>query len=480
MEQDATPATDVLLVLGHGLHVRNAVGGGLVDMLHGRGLRTALIAPRGARAGIARMLRDLATVYDLDDVPTTRRRRRLLEFLRLGAYTGRRDAFEYRKRLEWAARRGIVRRAQLAAWRAVDRVRPGEYVATAVMQRLRPRRAARALVDRIDPAVVLWPTTIADPVDFDVMKAVSDRGVPILMCEGSWDNLVSKGPIWPRPDRILVWGDHSRRYALEHHGFTDDQVAVTGPPHFDIYGQRESLATRDEWFARHGLDPARRLILIGGGTVGRRSEPYIIPLLSRWIDGGLLPPSYIWYRPHPRIRARGTFDPESLAHLPHVVMDWGLKFAGSDAAGPWKVHQEEARQRAEVISACDVMVSPFSTIVVEAALLGKPSILVLFSPADDTGPAEPSRFGDFAHVRYLAECPWIFSAHSGDDVLGYLRKLLDLDLGDARAELHRFGLSLAHCGDGRARERIVDAVEEMRQSRGTRRGGTPRARVTRS
>ena len=452
---------DVLVVLGHVVHVRNFVASGFIEFLANQGLRLVVIAPEDLLETIRTLAPGVLEVVALEQGRLRASRRKLLHWLRIGSMVHRRRFIEYRKKLEWAASARFSQRLAIRFWTMVDHWMDAEAVAAAWVMRLPASRPAKRLVEQLSPRLVLWPTTISDPGDFEIVKASSEAKIPLLMFEGSWDNLVGKGGIWPRPKHLLVWGDFSRKYALEHHGFDGDQVTVTGPPHFDVYGKPQELLSREGWFKAHGLAPAKKLIFIGGTTVGSKAEPELIHLLSAWIDAGRIPPAYIWYRPHPKALVRRRFDREALAAIAHVVIDPGVEGAEHLPKGRWLVDSQDAAQRANALAACDVMLSSFSTVVLEAALLGKPSILVSFGKQASAQAGSIRSYLEFAHVRLLAETPWIQTAYQPVELEEKLNSLLMRFPPAAAESLRSFGATIAHCLDGQARNRLADVVLSM-------------------
>jgi hypothetical protein len=331
-----------------------------------------------------------------------------------------------------------------------------EALALTWSSRLRLRPSASRFIRDLNPRLVLWPTTIANPIDFDLVSAATRADIPVVMSEGSFDNLVAKGAIWPRPRRLLVWGEFSRAYARAEHGFADDAIDVTGPPHFGVYRRVQDLTPRSEWFARHQLDPRKRLIYVAGTTIGRRGEPALLRTLSARIDEGKLPDAYLWYRPHPRAARRVNRD--ELDAIPRVIVDPGVDPDVKDWVG--HIDRRDPRQRADTLAACDVVVSVFSTVVLEAALVGKPAILIDVPSLG--GPEGAMRsYQEFGHLQRMRECPWVKLAPDRETVVSLLNEFLRLDPASMQAPLRALGEHFVYCGGADTpQDRIGRALEE--------------------
>ena len=114
------------------------------------------------------------------------------------------------------------------------------------IDRLTPDQEARLPIppyvydalNEAQPDLLLWPTLIhMDAVENDWVKAAKKLGILVMAAPASFDTLTTKGAFLVRPDSLLVWGIESRDHAIKYHGFRDHQIAVTGPPHWEVYAE---------------------------------------------------------------------------------------------------------------------------------------------------------------------------------------------------------------------------------------------------
>ena len=294
-------STDLLVSFGSTLHVRNFVSTGVLTRLIAEGTSVSVVAPRAAAPFLRREVPGLTEIRALEHVALTPERQAVIHAMRLRAMIALREDPDYAVRMGLNARLGLRHAMATAKWLIQDHGRDGVAAATAVVEALPPSPAAVRMLQELSPGEVVWPTSIADAIDFEVIHAARSLGIPVTFFEGSWDNLTTKGPIWPRPDRVLVWGEYSRNQAVRHHGFSPEVIEVTGPPHFDIYGRDPALFDREAWCAANGLNPDLPIIFFAGTTQSKFvDEPIIVRQLSDWITQGKLPPATVWYRPHPK------------------------------------------------------------------------------------------------------------------------------------------------------------------------------------
>lgn len=133
----------------------------------------------------------------------------------------------------------------------------------------------------------------------------------------------------------------------------------------------------------------------------------------------------IVYRPHPR---RGG--------------DW-----------TWQSHLQLQEQLIE--ASC--VVAAFSTVVIEAALLGKPSLLVGFGESAH-GPGGAAYHAELQHMAEVATWPGVRLCRSQGELLMCLNLLVTGNWVPDPDELRRRAQEVAR-SDGHARERIAEAVE---------------------
>ena len=312
-----------------------------------------------------------------------------------------------------------TRRWQAAVWRAL---RGMGWNLEALALRIEARLPIPAHVlhhlSVAKPDVLVWPTLIhMDALENDTVKAARRLRIPIIGMPASWDNLTTKGLFLVRPDRLLVWGVASQRHAIELHGFSDSQVTVTGPPHFYPY--------------ESGVTFSGSVVYVNGTSIHYlRDEDLMVEQMR-----AAMPDRVIVHSQHPRRRGG------------YCEIDFIKR--NMDAA------------------VC--LAAAFSTTVIEAALCGRPSVLVGFG-AGAQGEAMAA-FGHQAtglldHMKYehMAEVirfPGVRVARSLHELCAIIRSMANGDAPDSPQALRAAAMTVAYAEPG-IRERIVGAIEEGR------------------
>ena len=223
--------------------------------------------------------------------------------------------------------------------------------------------------------IVLTGTSVQDEqtrqvIEQTLVAAAKLRGIPSLSVLDFWLNYSERFSDYGTknlaylPDRIAVMDDLARNAMLKE-GFPSHLIAVTGNPYFDsLFNQQEEFTDEDKANIRNNLriDPDTTLFLYASQpireTFGMKYGYTEVEALQHLIQGiktvrkGLNFQFLI--KAHPR---------ENKRELERIVEKTGIPIA---------VDQDYDTRR--VLLASDVVISPFSTILIESSYLGLPSI----------------------------------------------------------------------------------------------------------
>lgn len=233
--------------------------------------------------------------------------------------------------------------------------------------------------------VVVTPLVTFESYQTDYVKAAHRLGIPIVFVPFSWDNLTNKGLMRIHPDRVLVWNDVQRDEAVELHGCPPERVRVTGAARFDDFFAFSPSTTRDEFFARHGLDSSRPMVLYLGSS--QLAGPNEMELVRRWAesirasDDPVVRSCGILVRPHPALRT-------SWASVD--LSDLGNVFVSLDAT------RNADQDLFDALYHAHAAVGLNTSAMLEAAIVGRP-VHTLLIPGFDEG-----QLGTI-HFRYLVE-----------------------------------------------------------------------------
>lgn len=278
----------------------------------------------------------------------------------------------------------------------------------ALLERFRPRLLAVGN-DRI------WSGQL-------LVQAARRRDIPVLCVQ---DGLAVDTPSWWfwAADYTATNGPFLRELLIRL-GAPRDTVFVTGQPRMDAMHDRLTRLSTTEARASLGLDGTRRYALLAlQGVHGREYIREALAGLTR-VDG-----LRVLVRPHPR-QDRQMLD-AALAEARRGGATVELR-AGDDIG--------------TLLRAVDVVVSQYSTVLVEAALMGTPSVSLTLS-----GGLNPL---DLAREALALE------ARSAPELGSAVARALELDARALEAARVRAEVLLGPF-DGRAAERVADLVEAL-------------------
>ncbi len=303
--------------------------------------------------------------------------------------------------------------------------------------RLGKNASFRKVVDDFAPDLVLFPTAMIDSLGMEILYTLKSHPVRTLMLINGWDNISSKGSIPHKPLYMGVWGPQSVRHATKIHGMPESHVFAVGAPHFKYYYHPEKFSG-SEFKKMVGL-PENKEILLFAGSARAFDETEALIQLERAIEDGTLPPSiHILYRPHPWRHPRTN--EQSFYDFPfkHVTMDpqiadiYRATKSGSKIVNKPDAILPELEHYPAMYNAVTAVIHPCSTILVESAIMGKPSLAIAFGDGRHT--FAPDTMIEYEHFADVFDIPGIVICRDRERFVADCAKLLEMGLSGKYAE----------------------------------------------
>ena len=237
------------------------------------------------------------------------------------------------------------------------------------------------ILDGERPDVILHPTVLEGLFVSDLVQWGKKHRVPTVFIMNAWDNPSVKAMTVGYPDRLVVWGEQSRQHAIHYMGVPPEKIACLGAAQFDLYHNPPKVSP-SEYRRRLGVPDHWKILLYAGSSKGL-NEVRHLTALEQAIEQGRIKNCLVLYRPHPwRAYPPGEADFFSL-NWKHVVFDPTMEACYRRSRHGDKMHIELAdyEDTHVTLSAVDAVVSPLSTILLEAALHGKP--VAVYLPDED-------------------------------------------------------------------------------------------------
>jgi hypothetical protein len=257
-----------------------------------------------------------------------------------------------------------------------------------------PRQAYVGVFGRHRPDLLL--TTHAHLCsEAELLSTAHAVGIPTLGLVRSWDN-VYKG-IRSRPQRLAVWNEINRQELIELEGYQPEHVDIVGSPQFDPYFAPDTLWAREKLAAHFHLDPARPIILFAtlGYFLPGFDETCWMDVLLNLIEQGAIPGRpQVLCRLHPWSRLEHF---QRYADYPDVRLSYVHRYW---PALSWYMTRDDVVLIANMLRHADVVITPGSTITLEAAIFDRPTVVPIFHSY------QPERAQDYFST-------WVLGKHFG-------------------------------------------------------------------
>ena len=292
-----------------------------------------------------------------------------------------------------------------------------------------------------------------------VANVQSERAVPFLLAArrldipvvgyvASWDHTVGKGIVSPYVTRYVVQNRVMRDDLVRYHGVEPDRVAITGWPQTDVFRLRRTTAAYDAILRQLGLVPERPVVLVAGNTP--TNTPYeglfVDRLVHWWREAGVGSRLQLLFRPHPRDRA------------------WRERFAAALDGGPGVAVQEpsytDLEMLATVLQHVECVVANAVTILLDSLVNDRPAVCVLYDEGAPPGERHAELNVTGQHYEELIHSDAFLHARWFEEVVAGIERALARP-GELAEERRRVALEVVGEVDGRAAERVVDAIVEV-------------------
>lgn len=297
------------------------------------------------------------------------------------------------------------------------------------------------VVDDFAPHLIIHPSVLEGVFISDLALLTKDKNIPFVVLMNSWDNPSTKAMIIKPPDWLVVWGEQTKQHSVDFLGMKPERVKIFGAAQFEVYRQPPS-ETRDEFCRSFGVSPDKKLILYAGSSKSVNEMKHL-KLLDKAVEKGELKNCHIIFRPHPW-RTPAENEPDFYDILwKNVSMDITMKdsYNSPKHQVKGKVNLTSYMDTHNILNAIDMLISNMSTILIEAALHGKP-ILCMVSDDDINCSAHMKGAMNSLYIKELLEKLEVPRCRNFGDLSSLCSRLLKLasvqSFADTQREKARF------------------------------------------
>lgn len=225
------------------------------------------------------------------------------------------------------------------------------------------------VLKKIKPEVIIAPGCTFDSFGMQVINAARRLKIKTIMPVAHWDYFSRKGVLRIIPDHVCVWGQQMRDLVVNFHKIPKKKVSIIGVPHFQIYfDYYNNLGVKKEVNSLQ----TRNLLFAGSGIPYDELTP--LKILDSQISCDRSDRVKIIYRPHPKQYPRKCqyfFKQEDYKNT--ILNSKQVSQIGDKSA------YEPMEYYLDLLNNVDGVITPFSTMLLEAAVCGKPSFILAFS-----------------------------------------------------------------------------------------------------
>ena len=307
----------------------------------------------------------------------------------------------------------------------------------------------RQLFQEFGPSLVVSTHPTAN-YESEFLKYARKAGVPSVGMVKSWDVLTTKGYIPVPLDYYLVWNQVMIDEITQLHGVPEDRLAVTGIPHFDVYADTACAPSREEFLARHGLDPAKQTVLFASTSPEINPEQ---PVILRRLVGALGQGQWTSVQVLARIHQLDSLERyKNIAH-PNLTFQVPGEYLAS--SGDRRLLDPEfLTELRDTLLHCDVVVNTASTMALDAVAMDKPVVNIAFDMEPKGYYKSCRRYYDFDHLQPIVQSGATKTADSMEEFLSLILRYLN-DSGLESPERARLRETMCYQIDGQSAARTA-------------------------
>jgi len=237
------------------------------------------------------------------------------------------------------------------------------------------------VIDDFKPDLIIHPSVLEGLFITDLCAIGKKRKIPVIALMNSWDNPSTKALVLEKPDKLVVWGEQTKQHAVDFMSMSPENVNIFGAAQFESY-KESPTKSRDEICNILGIERNKKIIIYAGSSKSV-NEINHLQILEKEIANENLKNCHVIFRPHPW---RSIVDDEEDFYdinFKFISMDPFMKsfYNSPKRKTEKKMHLTNYIDTHNILSACDMLISNMSTILLEAAVHGKP-VLCMVSDED--------------------------------------------------------------------------------------------------
>ncbi len=274
-------------------------------------------------------------------------------------------------------------------------------------------------------------------IDPFFMRAAKRHNCKVVSIIHSWDNPTTKDYRGASPDRVIAWNDIMKSELVSFQDIEEENIYIGGIAHWDFYFNGSfKKRSKEDFLQFHGLSGDKKIIFYGTSSwVHFRNTFDVIETLLKEIEQGLLQcPAQLLVRLHPgylfqQRNKEGQVVDLYRDRMKAIKQKYGnlvsfnlpmMNILNDDVDMP----VEDMYNLAEILHYSDMLLTEYSTLMIEGAIFDLPIINVsLYNYRDTDKPA--SLYEEYTHIKRVLKTGACKNAYSHEELLEYVNYYLE-------------------------------------------------------
>ena len=278
------------------------------------------------------------------------------------------------------------------------------------------------LLEDNHPDILLHPSVLAGLFIDDLIYYAKKQRIKSLVIMNSWDNPSTKQSVFGKPDWLFVWGEQTFKHAKRFMGINSDRIKKFGAAQFDLF-RKEADISRDEFCEINNIDKNKRILLYAGSSKGSDEFEHL-QFMDTLIETNYLQDVTIVYRPHPWGGGGKNGHRIIDSKWKNIIIDVTMRdYLNNIKSDNKKMSYPDYSNTHNLLSSVDAVISPLSTIILEAAMHGKP--VMCFLPDDKDLNIHLELAKTLVHFDDMYNMEEILVAHGKSELKNKVKILLE-------------------------------------------------------
>ena len=290
-----------------------------------------------------------------------------------------------------------------------------------------------------------------DEPEIALLREAKRRQVKTIGLINSWDKTTARCILRLLPDKVIVFNEIVKREMMTHNEMAAADIFVSGLPQYDVYWNAKPNL-REEFFNAIGISPEKKLIVYAPmGRAFGGCDFEVIDLLRELSAAGKFGNAVELFV---RFQPNDFFDKSEIEKRPGLKFDYPGKRFSSARGVDWDMDEKDISRLMDTLAYASLFISYASSIVIDAAIFGKPAINIGFEINENLRQEnKPIQYYQTDHYRNVLKTGGVQLVKNVDELVNWVKKYL---ADNAFDEVARERLVKEQCqfADGKSGERI--------------------------